>query len=161
VLQPRVLGRSGESPVPQPWSIFAEPVKVGNEWYVLARHPSGQHVHVRRFKTQSENLDLDQFQRDIIAAYVGKDCYPPQARNDLAYKLKSFTSKLRLLDPRWSGYCAVDRTRRRFVQMVLVADPSRTAEGRYVGRRPGADPSGPALHRGPTFASLRTASDGF
>ena len=48
------LGRSGESPVPQPWSIFAEPVKVGDEWYVLARHPSGQHVHVRRFKTQSE-----------------------------------------------------------------------------------------------------------
>jgi hypothetical protein len=42
------------SPVPQPWSIFAEPVKVGDEWYVLARHPSGQHVHVRRFKTQGE-----------------------------------------------------------------------------------------------------------
>jgi hypothetical protein len=49
------LGRSGESPVPQPSaSIIAEPVKVGDEWCVLARHPSGQHVHVRRFKTQSE-----------------------------------------------------------------------------------------------------------
>jgi hypothetical protein len=47
-------GRKPESPVPQPWSIIAEPVKVGDEWYVLARHPSGQLVHVRRFKTQSE-----------------------------------------------------------------------------------------------------------
>ena len=46
--------RSGESPAPQPWSIIAEPVKVGDEWYVLARHPSSQLVHVRRFKTQSE-----------------------------------------------------------------------------------------------------------
>ena len=44
------LGRSGESPVPQPSaSIIAKPVKVGDEW-----HPSGQLVHVRRFKTQSE-----------------------------------------------------------------------------------------------------------
>ena len=52
---PTKLGRSGESPVPQPSaSIIAEPVKVGDEWCVLARHPSGQHVHVRRFKTQSE-----------------------------------------------------------------------------------------------------------
>jgi hypothetical protein len=41
--------------VPQPSaSIIAEPVKVADEWYVLARHPSGQHVHARRFKTQSE-----------------------------------------------------------------------------------------------------------
>jgi hypothetical protein len=41
--------------VPQPSaSIIAEPVKVGDEWCVLARHPSGQRVHVRRFKTQSE-----------------------------------------------------------------------------------------------------------
>jgi hypothetical protein len=54
IRRPKKLGRSGESPVPQPWSIFAEPVKVGDEWYVLARHPSGQHVHVRRFKTQGE-----------------------------------------------------------------------------------------------------------
>jgi hypothetical protein len=51
---PKKLGRSGESRVPQPWSIIAEPVKVGGEWYVLARHPSGQYVHVRRFNTQSE-----------------------------------------------------------------------------------------------------------
>jgi hypothetical protein len=54
--RPKKLGRSGESPVPQPWSIFAEPVKVGDEWYVLARHPTGQHVHVRRFKTQGEAM---------------------------------------------------------------------------------------------------------
>ena len=54
IRRPKKLGRSGESPVPQPWSIIAEPVKVGDEWYVLARHPSGQLVHVRRFKTQSE-----------------------------------------------------------------------------------------------------------
>jgi hypothetical protein len=54
IRRPKKLGRSGESPVPQPWSIFAEPVKVGDEWYVLARHPSGQLVHVRRFKTQGE-----------------------------------------------------------------------------------------------------------
>ena len=54
IRRPKKLGRSGESPVPQPWSIIAEPVKVGDEWFVLARHPSGQLVHVRRFKTQSE-----------------------------------------------------------------------------------------------------------
>ena len=54
IRRPKKLGRSGESPVPQPWSIIAEPVKVGDEWYVLARHPSSQLVHVRRFKTQSE-----------------------------------------------------------------------------------------------------------
>ena len=54
IRRPKELGRSGESPVPQPWSIIAEPVKVGDEWYVLARHPSGQLVHVRRFKIQSE-----------------------------------------------------------------------------------------------------------
>ena len=54
IRRPKKMGRSGESPAPQPWSIFAEPVKVGDEWYVLARHPSGQHVHVRRFKTQGE-----------------------------------------------------------------------------------------------------------
>src|SRR3984893_14773737 len=41
--------------VPRPCtSIIAQPVKLGDEWYVLARHPSGQRVHVRRFKTQSE-----------------------------------------------------------------------------------------------------------
>jgi hypothetical protein len=54
IRRPKKLGRSGESPVPQPWSISAEPVKVGDEWHVLARHPSGQLVRVRRFKTQSE-----------------------------------------------------------------------------------------------------------
>jgi hypothetical protein len=36
VRQPKKLGRSGESPVPQPWSIIAEPVKVGDEWCVPA-----------------------------------------------------------------------------------------------------------------------------
>ena len=41
--------------MPQPSaSIIAEPVKVGDEWYVLARHPSGQREHVRRFKTETE-----------------------------------------------------------------------------------------------------------
>ena len=40
--------------MPQPWSTIAEPVKVGDEWYVLARHPSGQHEHVRTFKTETE-----------------------------------------------------------------------------------------------------------
>jgi hypothetical protein len=54
IRRPKKLGRSGESPVPQPWSIFAEPVKVGDEWYVLARHPSGQREHVRRFKSATE-----------------------------------------------------------------------------------------------------------
>ena len=42
IRRPKELGRSSESPVPQPWSIIAEPVKVGDEWYVLARHRSGQ-----------------------------------------------------------------------------------------------------------------------
>jgi hypothetical protein len=28
--------------------------KLGDEWYVLARHPSGQQEHVRRFKAESE-----------------------------------------------------------------------------------------------------------
>jgi hypothetical protein len=34
--------------------IIGQPVKLGDEWYVLARHPSGQQEHVRRFKTESE-----------------------------------------------------------------------------------------------------------
>ena len=28
--------------------------KLGDEWYVLSRHPSGQREHVRRFKTETE-----------------------------------------------------------------------------------------------------------
>jgi hypothetical protein len=36
IRRPKKLGRSGESPVPQPWSIIAEPVKVGDEWCVPA-----------------------------------------------------------------------------------------------------------------------------
>jgi hypothetical protein len=47
--RPTKQGRSGENPVPQPsTSMIAEPLKVGNEWYVLARHPSGQREHVRK-----------------------------------------------------------------------------------------------------------------
>ena len=34
--------------------IMLEPLKLGDEWHVLARHPSGQQEHVRRFKTESE-----------------------------------------------------------------------------------------------------------
>ena len=34
--------------------IILEPLKLGDEWHVLARHPSGQQEHVRRFKTESE-----------------------------------------------------------------------------------------------------------
>jgi hypothetical protein len=33
---------------------FSAPVKLGDEWYVLARHPSGQREHVRRFKSETE-----------------------------------------------------------------------------------------------------------
>jgi hypothetical protein len=40
---------------PQPSTfIIGQPVKLGDEWYVLARHPNGQQEHVRRFKTESE-----------------------------------------------------------------------------------------------------------
>ena len=28
--------------------------KLGDEWYVIARHPSGQYEHVRRFKSETE-----------------------------------------------------------------------------------------------------------
>jgi hypothetical protein len=50
---PTQLGRSAESPVPRPsTSIIAQ--KLGDEWYVLARHPSGQQEHVRRFKSETE-----------------------------------------------------------------------------------------------------------
>jgi hypothetical protein len=50
---PTKLGRSSESPVPRPsTSIIAQ--KLGDEWYVLARHPSGQREHVRRFKTDTQ-----------------------------------------------------------------------------------------------------------
>jgi hypothetical protein len=34
--------------------VYNRSTKLGDEWYVLARHPSGQQEHVRRFKTESE-----------------------------------------------------------------------------------------------------------
>jgi hypothetical protein len=34
--------------------IIVEAVKLGDEWHVLARHPSGQQEHVRRFKSERE-----------------------------------------------------------------------------------------------------------
>jgi hypothetical protein len=41
--------------VPRPsTSIIARPVKRGDEWYVLAKHRSGQQEHVRRFKTEGK-----------------------------------------------------------------------------------------------------------
>jgi len=55
ILPPTKLDRSGNPPLFRPsTSIIAEPVKLGDEWYVLARHPSGQREHVRRFKTETE-----------------------------------------------------------------------------------------------------------
>jgi hypothetical protein len=55
ILPPTKLSRSGDPPVPQPTtSLIAQPVKLGDEWHVLARHPSGQQEHVRRFKTENE-----------------------------------------------------------------------------------------------------------
>jgi hypothetical protein len=33
---------------------IAQPLKLGHEWYVVARHRSGQQEHVRRFKTETE-----------------------------------------------------------------------------------------------------------
>ena len=29
-------------------------LKLQGEWYVIATHPSGQHEHIRRFKTETE-----------------------------------------------------------------------------------------------------------
>ena len=34
--------------------IIVEPVKLGDEWHVLARHPSGQKEYVRRFRTETD-----------------------------------------------------------------------------------------------------------
>jgi hypothetical protein len=34
--------------------IILEPLKLRDEWYVLARHPSGQKEYVRRFRTETE-----------------------------------------------------------------------------------------------------------
>jgi hypothetical protein len=34
--------------------IILEPLKLGDEWHVVARHPSGQKEYVRRFRTQNE-----------------------------------------------------------------------------------------------------------
>jgi hypothetical protein len=39
--------------VPRPSTLIIAH-KLGDEWYALARHPSGQYEHVRRFKTESE-----------------------------------------------------------------------------------------------------------
>jgi hypothetical protein len=48
----RFLQRSSGARTSPP--IIVEPVKLGDEWHVLARHPSGQQEQVRRFKTESE-----------------------------------------------------------------------------------------------------------
>ena len=49
------LSTSDESQVLRPSTpVIGQPVKLGHQWYVLARHPRGQKVHVRRFKTESE-----------------------------------------------------------------------------------------------------------
>jgi hypothetical protein len=34
--------------------IILEPLKLGDEWHVAARHPSGQKEYVRRFRTEIE-----------------------------------------------------------------------------------------------------------
>jgi hypothetical protein len=45
-------GRHGR--VGQSAPTIALPLKLGHEWYVVARHRSGQQEHVRRFKTETE-----------------------------------------------------------------------------------------------------------
>jgi hypothetical protein len=47
--------RSGDSPVPRPSTpTIVHSIRLGDEWYVVATRPSGQHEHIRRFKTESE-----------------------------------------------------------------------------------------------------------
>ena len=46
-------GQERRNPVPQSSTLIIAQ-KLGDEWYVLARHPSGQQEHVRRFKSETE-----------------------------------------------------------------------------------------------------------
>ena len=45
--------------------------KLGDEWYVLARHPSGQYEHVRRFKIETRSQEVDRHKVESLAPKTG------------------------------------------------------------------------------------------